>query len=87
MYLDDITLFGRTEAGMSNRLKNIFEKLQLVTSKCHFFKDKVYYLGQDISNSSRQYMYVVTEAVQDLRYLLGFASYYRRFVKGFSHIA
>ena len=101
VYLDDIVAFGRTETEMLDRLENIFGKLRLAglkleTSKCHFFKEKVRFLGHEISKSGISTDpekiqavrdWVQPKTVRDLRSFLAFVSYYRRFVKGFSQIA
>jgi len=101
VYLDDIVVFSRTEVEMLARLEVVFRKLQQVglkieVRKCHFFKTKVKFLGHEVSeegvNTDPEKVRAAREwprprTVRELRSFLGFASYYRRFVKGFAQIA
>ena len=70
--------------------------LKLKSSKCHFLQSEVLYLGHrvsadGISTDPDQIVavqgWLVPNTVKQLRSFLGFASYYRKYVKGFSNIA
>ena len=101
VYLDDVIIFGKSFTEMINNLKIVFLRLReanlkLNPKKCVLFNKNVKYLGHVVSAEG-----VVTDpdkitVVKDwpiphtkkqLRSFLGFCSYYRKFVKGFSSLA
>src|SRR5580765_2349779 len=101
VYLDDVIIFGKTFTEMINNLKIVFSRLKeanlkINPKKCILFENNVKYLGNIVSAEG-----VTTDpekiiAVKDwpvphtrkqLRSFLGFCSYYRKFVKGFSSLA
>ena len=64
--------------------------------KCEFLKDKLDYLGFEVSqdgiHASPEKVRVVLDwsqlqSVHDIRLFLGLASYYHKFIKGFSQLA
>ena len=71
-------------------------KLYAKLSRCDFYKDRIHYLGHIISNES---IYVNLEKIEaimnwptprhviDVRFFMGLAGYYRRFIEGFSKVA
>ncbi len=101
VYLDDIIVFSSTFEEHLERLAAVFQRLQdyglkLKPSKCQLFQAKVGYLGHVISSEGISTDPAKTEAIKtwptpqnvaDLRSFLGFAGYYRRFVKDFSKLA
>nr|XP_055035571.1 uncharacterized protein LOC129423357 [Misgurnus anguillicaudatus] len=101
LYLDDVIVFSATVEQHLQRLELVLERLRqqnlkIKLSKCHFFQPEVRYLGHVVSSTgvstdpektSAVAKWVRPKNLQELRSFLGFASYYRRFVKNFSCIA
>lgn len=101
VYLDDIVVYSRTLDEHLQRLDLVFAKLRehglkLNPHKCHFFQQKVQYLGYTVSeegiSASEDKVKVVKEwplpnTLKELRGFLGFSSYYRRFVERYAHTA
>ena len=100
VYLDDIIIFSDTKEKHLKRLEAAFQKLaaaglKLKPSKCFFFKEEIEYLGHVVSGKGIATNPKKAEAVTkwptpktiyDVRSLLGFVEYYRRFIKDFSKI-
>jgi len=101
VYLDDILVFSRTFSEHLDRLRLVLGRLRdmglkLNIKKCNFCQKSVKYLGHTVSQAGiatdEDKIRVVRDwpvpkTVKELRSFLGFASYYRRFVQGFSKIA
>ena len=101
VFIDDILIFSQTFSEHLTRLDSTFKRLKehglkLKPSKCEFILNAVTYLGHVISeagvHTDPEKIEVVKNwkpptNVTDLRRFLGFAGYYRRFVKNFSQIA
>ena len=101
LYLDDIIVFSSTVRQHLERLEEVFARLdqqglKAKLSKCHFFQKQVKYLGHIVSEqgvaTDPEKLAAVREwrrpsHLAELRSFLGFASYYRRFVEGFSKLA
>ena len=101
VYLDDILIYSRTLEEHWDHLRKALKKLQDAKlygrlHKCEFLKDRVEYLGFEVSqegvHASPEKVRAVVEwprpqAVKDVRSFLGLASFYRRFIRGFSAIA
>ena len=101
VYLDDILIFSRSIEEHLEHLRRVLtrlreSKLYAKLHKCEFLKDKVDYLGFEIStqgiHASPEKVKAVVEwprpeNVHDVRSFLGLASYYRKFIRGFSEIA
>ena len=101
LYLDDIVIFSRNFGDHITRLRNVFQRLsesglKLNPDKCVFFQSSVKYLGHVVSSKGIEAcpdkVKVVKEwpaptCFKDLRKFIGFAGFYRRFVKNFAGIA
>ena len=99
-YLDDVIIFSRTFEDHLKRLEAVFIRLQreglkLKPSKCHLFKKRVNYLGHVISEDGIEAdpekiravaNWPIPQTVHELRSVLGFFGYYRRFVKNYSKL-
>ena len=99
-YLDDILVYSDTFDSHVKKLDLILTKLsknnlKLRYEKCSFFKTSVNYLGHYLTKDGvtvdpQKYEVITSwkepETVKDLKSFLGFASFYRRFIKGFATI-
>ena len=101
VYLDDVIVFSKTFEEHLERLDKVLTRLaqhglKIKREKCSFLQKAVSYLGYVVSSngiSTDPDKITVVEnwpvpgTVKELRSFLGFASYYRRFVKDFSKVA
>lgn len=101
VYLDDILVYSSTFEDHLTRLQTVLQRLRetglkVKVEKCHFLQSSVRFLGHQISAEGigtdpdkiaavRQWP--VPTTVKELRSFLGFCSYYRRFLHGFSQLA
>lgn len=97
-YLDDILVASKTFETHLRHLREVFSRLRaaflrLKPKKCGLLRQEVPFLGHVISAQGIHPDPVKTEKVKSyphatgVRRLLGFASYYRRFVPNFASIA
>jgi RNase H-like domain found in reverse transcriptase/Reverse transcriptase (RNA-dependent DNA polymerase)/Integrase zinc binding domain len=101
VYLDDILIFTKDlieHRKIVNRVLQILRenKLSLKPQKCKFEKEEMRYLGMIIGHGEVRMDPAKVAAVakwptpkskKEVQQFLGFANYYRRFIKGFSRIA
>ena len=99
-YIDNIIIFGRTFEEHLNRLEQALNRLRsanlkLKLSKCAFGKRSVEFLGHIISklgiSTDPEKVKRIQERprprnVTELRALFGYASYCRKFIRGFAHV-
>ena len=100
-YLDDCIIFSKTPEEHIKRLHQFLQRfceatLKINPTKCAFFQTKVQFLGHVISKNGLEADPEKVKAVQnfpipqnqtDVKSLLGFCSYYRRYIKNFAMIA
>ncbi|WOG95286.1 hypothetical protein DCAR_0414598 [Daucus carota subsp. sativus] len=101
VFIDDILIYSKTEEEHAEHLRLALEvlrkeKLYAKFSKCEFWLQEVQFLGHVISNEGIKVDPAKIEAIinwerpktpTEVRSFMGFAEYYRRFVKDFSKIA
>ena len=101
VYLDDILVFSRNLDEHWMHLRQALERLREAKlfgrlHKCEFLKERVDYLGFEVSpegiHASPDKVRAIIEwpkpkDIHDLRSFLGLASYYIKFIRGFSEIA
>lgn len=100
-YLDDLIVHGRGVQEHIARLRRVFQKireahLKLNAGKCAFFKREISYLGHIVSERGVEadpkkvekiVNWPTPRNVPDVREFLGFAGYYRKFVRNFARHA
>ena len=101
VYLDDLLVYDGTFESHLKSLEKVFLRLQQIgvrlnPEKCQFGYFLVRFLGHtvsadgvgtDPSKVEAVLNWPIPKTLKDVRSFLGLASYYRRFVKGFSSIA
>ena len=101
VYLDNVITLGTSFDDHLCKLAAVFERLRkaglkLKPSKCAFFQREVQYLGHIISRegvatdpkkTEKVKSWPIPTSTKEVQQFLGFASYYRRFIKGFSEVA
>ena len=100
IYLDDVIIFARTYEEHLERLQMVLQRireagLKLSAKKCKFFKERVVYVGHLVSKDGIEADPAKIEVIKtwplptspEVRRFLGFAGYYRKFVKDFACIA
>ena len=100
-YIDDILVFSKTFDEHLLHLQTVFDRLRganlrLHPKKCNFALERLVYIGHVLSKDGISVdeskidvvrSYPRPKSLKDVRSVLGFFGYYRRFVKGFSLLA
>ena len=101
IFLDDVLIYSANIQEHCEHLRKVLTKLRehrlyAKANKCDILKTSVEFLGQQIQQGGMTLMEGKLKAIrdwgtpknmQDVRSFLGFANYYRRFVKDFAAIA
>jgi len=101
VFLDDILIFSRTLEEHMQHIREVLtrlrsEKLYGRLFKCDFFRTEVEYLGFDVGKDGIKpslskvkaiLEWPTPESVTDIRSFIGLASFYRKFIRGFSELA
>lgn len=101
VFLDDLIVFSDTLEEHEQRLLRVLHRLEeygleLSPEKCKFFQTSVRYLGHIVSEKGVETdpdkilvlkSCPIPRTLKELKSFLGFAGYYRRFIKGYSAIA
>ena len=99
-YFDDVIIFSKTIDQHCHRLQTVLQRfrahgLKVKASKCSFGANEVIYLGHSVSSTGIHTDPSKTKAVQglppptnleQLRYFLGLAGYYRKFIPNFASL-
>uniref|UniRef100_A0A4W5LR80 ribonuclease H n=1 Tax=Hucho hucho TaxID=62062 RepID=A0A4W5LR80_9TELE len=101
LYIDDILIYSATRAEHVSLVRMVLGRLlehdlYVKAEKCLFFQPSVSFLGYRISTSgvemesdriSAVRNWPTPTTVKEVQRFLGFANYYRRFIRGFGQVA
>jgi transposase InsO family protein len=101
VFMDDILVFSQTREDHCQHVQQVLDrlgerKLYCKLSKCEFFKDQVCFLGfvvgpEGVSMEPERVRAIqewpLPQSIHDVRVFIGFANYYRRFIRRFSGLA
>jgi hypothetical protein len=100
VYLDDILIFSKTRDDHINHVNLVLQRLRdnslwANAEKCCFFQHEVDFLGYLVSDSGIRMdpkkidsvlSWPTPKSVHDIQVFLGFANFYRRFIRSYSKI-
>ena len=100
-YIDDIIVTGKSFEEMCVNLQTVFDRLQaeglkLSPKKCEFFRREVPFLGHiasangiapDPKKVDKILLWPRPECLSDVHQFVGYASYYRQYIKNFAEVA
>ena len=100
-YIDDLLIYSKTLREHKRHVRQVLGKLreaglQVDIEKCEFHVEEVLYLGMivgkhgirmDPAKVAAIREWSRPQTIKDVQSLLGFANFYRRFIKGFSEVA
>jgi len=100
IYLDDILIFSKSQEEHERHVKMVLERLRSANlyakpEKCAFMQDSVEFLGYKVSAHGVEMVMDKVQAiltwapptsVKELQIFLGFANFYRRFVRNYSKL-
>ncbi|KAK4685054.1 putative transposase, partial [Tremellales sp. Uapishka_1] len=100
VYLDDILIFSNTREEHVNHVNQVLQRLKdnslwANAEKCRFFQHEVDFLGYLVSDTgirmdpkkiSAVTDWPIPKSVHDIQVFLGFANFYRRFIRSYSKI-
>lgn len=101
LYLDDLVSYGENFDLQLSNLEETLRRLRdaglkIKTSKCHFFYQKIKFLGFEVQpegihpsedNVKAILDFPKPKTVKDVRSFLGMTSFYRKFVPGYSNVS
>ena len=97
-YLDDILIYSKTEEEHIEHIKKVLEKIKIAKlllkpEKCEFYRQELAFLGffvgrdgirMDPAKVEAVLEWPVPTTVKEVQAFLGFANFYRRFIRGYS---
>ncbi|XP_073427382.1 uncharacterized protein [Dendrobates tinctorius] len=101
VYLDDILIYSADPVTHAQHVRSVLQRLRehslfAKLEKCVFFAEEVQFLGYVVSSTGFRMdpakiqpikTWVQPKSLKALQRFLGFANYYRKFIRGFSEIA
>lgn len=100
VYLDDILIFSKTESDHVQHVNQVLERLKsnnlwANAEKCRFYQKEVDFLGYLVSNHGVRMdpkkvesvtSWPTPKSIHDIQVFLGFANFYRRFIRSYSKV-